>query len=156
MSLYDAFQAIEALKLSQAIRESLWLFPAIEACHLLAFALMGGAIFIVDLRLMGGGLTGTSAVVVEREARPWFMGGLLVMLTTGGLLAISEAGKLYDRQAFLVKMIALACALTLTLIGRALLIEKIEPGRLPARLLAASSLGLWLLVALAGRWIGFS
>ena len=36
-----------------AIRDSLWQFAAIEAVHLLALAMIGGAVLIVDLRLLG-------------------------------------------------------------------------------------------------------
>ena len=36
------------------IRTSLWLFPAIECVHLLGLVLLGGAVLVVDLRLLGG------------------------------------------------------------------------------------------------------
>ena len=42
MSLYHTAQNIEASALGQTIRESTWLFPAIEATHLLALALTQG------------------------------------------------------------------------------------------------------------------
>lgn len=42
MSLYQTAQHIEASALGQTIRESTWLFPAIEATHLLSLALLGG------------------------------------------------------------------------------------------------------------------
>jgi hypothetical protein len=37
------------------MRSSLWLFPAIESLHLLGLAMIGGALLVVDLRLLGSG-----------------------------------------------------------------------------------------------------
>ena len=124
--------------------------------HLLALATLGGAILIVDLRLMGAGLIAQPAAQVERDARPWFLGALCMMLATGIPLGLSEAVKLYDKQAFWVKMSALAIALVFALGVRTRLVARVSPGSPAARGLAIISLGLWLTVALAGRWIGFS
>lgn len=156
MSLFHTFEGFEALGLSQAIRASVWLFPAIEAVHLLALATLGGAILIVDLRLMGAGLNTMPAAWVERDARPWFLGALAMMLATGIPLGLSEAVKLYDKPAFWVKMSALALALGFAFGARAQLVKRVEPGSPGAWATAIASLVLWLSVALAGRWIGFS
>src|SRR5713226_2669711 len=56
MSLLPFFEWCEHTAVGAAIRGSAWLFPVIEAFHLLALALIGGAILIVDLRLLGLGL----------------------------------------------------------------------------------------------------
>lgn len=154
MSLYHQFEGLEATPLGDGIKNSVWLFPAIEAVHLLALALLGGAILMLDLRLLGLGLTGQPASSVERETRPWVIGALATMILTGGLLGVSEAVKLYDKHAFWVKMIALACALTFTFAVKVPLARR--DARLLGRVAALVSLALWLTVALAGRWIGFS
>jgi hypothetical protein len=154
MSLYRQFEALEATPVGDGIKNSVWLFPAIEAVHLLALALLGGTILMLDLRLLGLGLTAQPASAVERETRPWLIGALATMILTGGLLGVSEAVKLYDKQAFWVKMIALAAALIFTFAVKTPLAHR-GPGW-AARPLAVVSLALWLTVALAGRWIGFS
>jgi hypothetical protein len=156
MSLFHTFEGFEALPIAQAIRGSVWLFPAIEAVHLLALATLGGAILIVDLRLMGAGLIAQPVAQVERDARPWFLGALCVMLATGIPLGLSEAVKLYDKPAFWVKMTALSLALVFALAVRTRLVARVTPGRPAAWGMALVSLALWLTVALAGRWIGFS
>lgn len=156
MSLYALCEAIEATALSAAIRESLWLFPVIEAVHLVGLAILGGSLFVVDLRLMGAGLTRQSIAEVEQGARAWFLGALLVMLATGSLLGVSEAVKLYDRPAFFVKMIALATALFLTFTVRRALVARNPNGGAFAFAVGALSLCTWLTTAVAGRWIGFS
>ena len=154
MSLYPVFEALEATPVGAAIKESVWLFPAIEAVHLLALATLGGAVLMLDLRLLGLGLTGQPVATVERDSRPWLIGAVAAMILTGSLLGVSEAVKLYDKQAFWVKMIALAAALLFTFAVKAPLARR-GPNRLAAPV-AVVSLALWLTVAIAGRWIGFS
>ena len=51
--LLPFFQWCQDSALGVTIRESVWMFPIIEAVHLLALALIGGAVLIVDLRLAG-------------------------------------------------------------------------------------------------------
>jgi len=154
MSLYPWFEALEATPVGDGIKESVWLFPVIESVHLLALAMLGGAILMLDLRLLGVGLTSQKTSTVERAARPWLIGALLTMIVTGALLGTSEALKLYDKQAFWVKMAALAVAVVYTFAVQIPLASR-DP-RLIAKPLAVISLALWLTVAIAGRWIGFS
>src|SRR5262245_52729402 len=96
------------------IRNSVWLFPVIESVHLLALALIGGAILVVDLRLLGFGLTRQPVARLARDVQPWLVGGLIVMVTTGVLLFTSEAVKCYYSSAFRTKMTFLLPALVFT------------------------------------------
>ena len=155
MDLYRVFEQIDGSPLAGAIKDSAWLFPGIESAHLLALAMLGGAVLMLDLRLLGVGLTAQPPSAVEREARPWLIAALTVMVATGALIAVSEALKLYDKPAFWVKMTALALALAFTFAVKLPLAARDVSG-VAARLLAAVSIGLWLTVAMAGRWIGFS
>ncbi|HEY2883961.1 MAG TPA: DUF6644 family protein [Rhizomicrobium sp.] len=155
LNLYAQFAAVEASDLGTAIKASSWLFPAIEAAHLLALALLGGSLLILDLRLLGAGLTLQPTSVVERESRPWLISALATMIVSGVLIGCSEALKLYDKPAFWVKMGALAAAALFTFAVKLPLARRDVSGS-RAKSLAVLSLGLWLAVALAGRWIGFS
>jgi hypothetical protein len=155
MSLYDQFQALDSSALGTAIKESLWLFPAIEAVHLLALALLGGAVLMLDLRMLGAGLVLERTSVVERNTRPWLIAGVSALVVTGVLIGISEALKLYDKDAFWVKMAALAAVLIFTFAVQLPLARRDVAG-IAAKAVAVISIMLWLTVALAGRWIGFS
>jgi hypothetical protein len=155
LNLYAQFAAVEGSDLGTAIRASSWLFPAIEAIHLLALALLGGSLLLLDLRLLGAGLTLQSTSMVERETRPWLITALSAMVVSGVLIGCSEALKLFDKPAFWVKMAALAVAVTFTLAIKMPLAHRDVSGA-KANWLAILSIGLWLTVALAGRWIGFS
>jgi hypothetical protein len=155
MDLYSWFAAAETGTVGATIRESTWLFPAIEAVHLLALALLGGAILMLDLRLLGAGLSRQATSAVERSARPWLIAAVVTMVASGVLIGLSEAVKLYDKQAFWVKMAALLIAIAFTFAVKLPLARRDVAG-LGAKTLGVVSLTLWLTVALAGRWIGFS
>lgn len=157
MSLLDVFDWLELTAIGTAIRESIWLFPVIESVHLLGLALLGGAVLVVDLRLLGFGFPNKTAGYVLAQARPFFLAALLTMFATGVPLFLSEAVKCYWSDAFWLKMGALAVAIGFTFGVRNRLVSREQPlTALGARSLAISSLGVWLTVAAAGRWIGFS
>ena len=156
MTLLELFERLEASALGTAIRDSLWLFPVIEAAHLLGLALLGGAVLVLDLRLLGVGLTQRPVAYVARQLTPWLVGAIAVLVATGIPLFLSEAVKCFHSEAFRLKMVALALALAFTF-GVRNPVAKAQP--LPARwnrAVGACSLALWLTVASAGRWIGFS
>jgi hypothetical protein len=154
MTLYHTAQNIEASALGQAIRESTWLFPAIESTHLLALALLGGAILIMSLSILGWGLK-TPVVEIYKSGHRYLNGAVIVLIATGILLGISEPVKLYGRQAFWVKMISLGVALVVTYFVFNPLVRRGASG-LGVRGVTVLTIAAWLMVAMAGRWIGFS
>ena len=156
MDLLPFFEWCETTSLGLLVRESIWLFPVIEATHLLGLCLLGGALLVVDLRLLGTGLTGTPVATLARQARPWLVAAVLVLLTTGLLLFLSESVKCYYNQAFWVKIKTLPVALAFTFAIRQRVVGADGVTRTTERLTGAASLTLWFVVAAAGRWIGFS
>jgi hypothetical protein len=154
--LLPFFQWCEAMWLGNAIRSSLWLFPVIEAVHLLGLALLGGAVLVLDLRLLGAGLAQRPVAYVARQVQPWLIGAIAVLVATGIPLFLSEAVKCFYSEAFRLKMVALALALSFTF-GVRNPVARAQPLRARwNRAVAAGSLALWFTVATAGRWIGFS
>jgi hypothetical protein len=112
---------------------------------------LGGAVLVVDLSLLGWGCA-TPRSCARRGAEPWLIGGIAVMLPTGLLLFASEAIKCYDHEAFWVKMTALAFALLFTFtIRRTTIMTEGPIGPLRRRLVALSSLALWLAAGLGSR-----
>jgi hypothetical protein len=154
MSLYHPAQNIEASALGQTIRESTWLFPAIESTHLLALALLGGSVLIISLAVLGMGLK-TAPAEIYKSAHRYMNGAVILLLVTGVLLGISEPVKLYGRQAFWVKMISLIIALLITYFAFNPLVKRGASGA-GMRSVTAVTMMAWLMVAMAGRWIGFS
>jgi hypothetical protein len=120
-------------------------------------SVIGGVVLIVDLRLMGYGLTRQPAMQLARDTEPLLLGGLLIMLVTGGFLFLCFATKYYYLTAFWVKLAALFLVLvfTFTIRRRALMNDGAETGTTHNRVVATVSLALWTSVALGGRLIGF-
>jgi hypothetical protein len=156
--LLPYFQAIEFSSLGQLIKNSAWAFAVIESIHLLALAVIGGAVLLVDLRMLGFGLRAQPLRDLARDARPWLIGSLAVLLVTGLLLFVSEAVKCYYSTPFWVKMTSLLLATTFTFTVRAKVTQAADGRVRPAlyKLVALVSLALWFGVGAGGRWIGFS
>lgn len=156
--LLPFFQWCETLWLGRFVVESLWLFPVIEAIHLLALSVLGGAVLIVDLRMLGFGLKNRAVAQIARNAKPWLIGALTGLIATGIPLFLSEPTKCYYSPAFWVKMNTLAIALifTFAIRNRVALSEPVRNTARRQMLVGALSIALWLTVAAAGRWIGFS
>ncbi|MGD0359637.1 MAG: DUF6644 family protein [Bryobacteraceae bacterium] len=152
------FAWCENTPLGEAIRDSRWLFPVIESVHLLGLAVIGGAVLIVNLRLLGFGIRRQPVAQLWRDTRPWMMGSLAAMLISGMLLFTSEATKLYYHDAFWVKMISLLLAMifTFTVMRKVALADPDRVGRVWGRAAALVSILLWSTVGVCGRWIGFS
>ena len=67
LNIQPTIDAIGASAVGQAISGSTWAFAVIESAHLLALALIGGAVLMVDLRLLGLEEIGNSAGVDHRN-----------------------------------------------------------------------------------------
>src|SRR5262245_7775902 len=157
MNLLSLFEWCEKGAVGSAIRSSLWLFPVIESVHLLTLALIGGAVLIVDLRLLGLGLKRQSVTQLARDTEPWLAGGLIVMVVSGLLLVSSEAIKCYYSIAFRTKMAFLLPAILFTFTVHRAAVADDSRMRPPWRkVVAVVSLALWTVVGASGRWIGFS
>jgi len=157
MSLHAFFVWCEHTGIGTAVRDSIWLFPIIEVIHLVGLAVLGGAILLVDLRLLGVGLHGVPVASLARSARPWLWISLALTMGSGVLLFLSEALKCYENPAFWLKVGFLVLALLFAGLVRPRFTRDAGAGPLPftARLAGAVSVALWTGVAAAGRGIGF-
>jgi len=101
---------LEQTSVGAGVRESLWLFPAIETVHLLGMAALVGTITVFDLRLLGWMLRRERVSDLARRLLPWSWAGFALQVVTGGLLFTSEAIKVYTNPAFRVKMLLIFLA----------------------------------------------
>ncbi len=152
------FQWIEHSWLGMSVNNSLWAFAAFEAAHLLALAVIGGAVLVVDLRTLGWVFPRQSVAEVAAEARPWLIGGVIAMFVTGVPLMASLAfSKYYGNDAFRLKMYFLAAALLFTFLvrQRVALGDQVRANSWLAKGIAVVSVLLWSGVGIMGRGIGF-
>lgn len=89
-------------------------FAQWEVLHLLSLALLGGSSLLLNLRLIGAGLTDDPPSEVRRSVLPWLNVGVIGVVLTGVLIGTSNPERLYTSEAFTAKMLGLAAALVLT------------------------------------------
>ncbi len=132
----------QAPLLKQAI-ETAWVFAVVEAGHLLFLAVLGGAVLVLNLRLLDLVLVSEPAEVVELRTRPWLNAGVAGTITTGVLMGLMNASSLFSSVAFFVKMVALVAAILFSYaVVREVSRETSSPSR-SARLAAVLALLIW-------------
>jgi hypothetical protein len=158
MSLFLFFEWCENSAIGEMIRNSNWLFPVIESFHLLGLAVIGGAVLVVDMRLLGLGLRRQPVAQLASDAQRWLIASLSVMLVSGAMLFTSEATKCYYHAAFWTKMTCLFLAILFTFTVKRYVTMADEASLRPfwSRIVAVVSVALWSGVGIGGRWIGFS
>ena len=150
------FQWMNDLGPSVAIRESIWLGAIVNVMHLLALAVLAGAVLIVDLRLLGGGMRKRPLAEVARDAQPWVIASLLALLATGIPQLISNAIREYYSFFFWLKMgvLVLALVYTFTVRRQVTLADEGRVGPVWAKVVGFVSIALWAGVAIPARLIG--
>ena len=135
---------------------SSWAYPAANVAHLLGLVLVIGGIGLVDLRLIG--LFRRLPLQPLADAlTPLAIAGILLLATSGSVLLAADAVALAQNDTFRTKLILIAVALTNAVVFRLLFGRRpADPSPMPARLMAAASLTLWLLVGTCGRMIAYS
>lgn len=158
VGLYDFFMWMETTWFGVIGKTWGAAFAVVEAFHLLAMALLGGAVFVSDARLLGWGFRDIPAQEILDKAHRVFVWALVVVLFTGIFMACGVAGKVYYLPVFWYKMLALATGIfSVFFVRRPLLrrgVENIDPRAV--KLIAISSMLIWVTVAATGRWIGFA
>lgn len=142
--------------LGHLMQTSKWGFALVETVHLIALAVLGGSVLLIDLRLLGVVLRRESATDIRRDLSKLLLGSLVLMILSGIAMLSEEALKCYYSPAFRWKMTLLAAAVLFyfTLHRRALMRTGTGNPTLWSRATAVVSLTLWLGVGVAGRAIG--
>lgn len=145
------------LALSEAFRDSTYLFAVTQALHVLAVTVFVGAIAIGDLRLLGFGPVGQSRSSIARGAQPVLLWAGAAVLLTGLPQFATNALTYYRSPLFVFKMYLLAAAVAYTATVRRR-VAIAEEGGLPSwapRAVGAVSLALWIGVTIGGRLITY-
>jgi hypothetical protein len=152
--------ALEQSPLGLAMRESLWLYPAVETLHILGFSALVGAIAVTDLRLMGLGHR-IDLRAMLRAALPVAWLGFALAVPTGALLFLTEATAYVANDVFPVKIGLIAVAALNGLAFHTLTAPRLAArhhlGIPPLRVRAhgAASIMLWIVVLVCGRLIAY-
>ena len=155
--LLPFFEWCDGLAMSQAYRDSTYLFPLTQALHLVAVTVFVGAIVIGDLRLLGWGPVGQSRASIARSAQRILLWAGLAVLVTGVPQFTTNALTYHRSWLFVFKMYLLAAALLFTATVRQR-VAVADEGRLSSwvtRAVGAVSLTLWMGVTISGRLITY-
>jgi hypothetical protein len=136
-------------------KSSIYLGPGINLVHLVAMCTFMGALLMVDLRLLGAGLTNQPVAQVARSAQPWLIGGLIVLTLTGIPAVMTVALEEYANPVFWFKMYVLLAAVIFTFTVRRR-VTSVDETRVPPvwrKVVALVSIVLWMSVAAGGRLI---
>lgn len=150
---------LEGTSIANAIRTSIWLYPALETGHYIGLAMLVGGIMIIDLRMLG--VARSLPVRSVLGLLPWVWAGLVVNAVTGSLIFIYGATSFGTNRAFLLKMTFLVLAGLNALVfqilssrsGRDWVFANQVP--IPAKIVATLSFGLWICVVATGRWMAY-
>lgn len=150
--------ALEATALARELRDSVWVYPLVNAGHIAGLALLVGSIVPLDLRLLGAWRSVPLAPLWRVLTHSAAI-GLALAITFGSLLFVARATEYAASGFFLAKMavvgVASVNALSLHLLGRNRLATAAEPPPKRVRLAAGVSLVAWLAALTLGRLVGY-
>jgi len=139
--------------------ERLWMI--VEGTHVLSLMVFAGTILFVDLRLLGFAFRNTPVSRISDSVLPWTIGGLIVTILTGSTLFFANPLEYFHNFAFRVKLVLLFAA-AINILWFHFRVQSNRPAwdaaQTPpraARASAASSLTLWFLVIVAGRYMAY-
>ena len=133
---------LEATSLAQMFKASRWIYPLVNAGHILGIALLVGAVLPMDVALLRGR-------DVTADLRPWAVAGLLLAVACGALLFVTQAGDYVVNGWFQAKMALLALAV-------ANAVWHLNARGAALKRSALPSLVLWPVILVLGRMIGYS
>lgn len=151
---------LETTALAAAMRQWLWLYPAVEVVHILGLATLVGGAALFDLRLLGV----ARSLPVSRLARlllgaaQW---SLVLVVPSGLLMFTAHATEMWDNPAFRLKLglIALAganaAAFRRFTMGEAPAWDVGAPTPRAARAAGLVSLAAWAGVVTCGRLLAY-
>ncbi len=149
---------IENTSWAVGIRQSLWLYPALEIVHIAGIVLLVGAAFMFDLRLLGSSKE-LSVSGLAQHLLPWSRRGLWLIIPSGILLFSTNAKSLITDPTFGLKMLLLLAAAVNVLIFHRLLfkksMDKHNHAFLNGKLSALVSIILWISIIACGRLLAY-
>jgi hypothetical protein len=150
----------EALAIARAMREWLWLYPAVEIVHIVGFTMLVGSVAMFDLRVLG--LSKAIPVrALSRHLLPWSVGALALIVPTGLMMFSAHAGDFLGNRAFQLKMALLLTAALNAIYFRTGPYQTVpgwdvqSPAPWDARVSVALSLVLWVAIISCGRLLAY-
>lgn len=132
-----------------------WSFPLFECIHIAMFAMSVGTIALVDFRLLGITLRKYTAAQLLKATSLWTLIGLVVVITSGLVIATTDPLAYYYNPAFRYKMLMLVLAI----VYNYTIHRKVAMSHAPAAvnvLVGSISLAMWVSVVFLGIFYAFT
>lgn len=154
--LVSTLESVEPVARFMATR---WGWPAMESLHFIGLSLLVGTIVLFDLRLLG--LARRIPIAALHRLIPWGLTGYAINLVSGAMFMMSAPDQYIYNPAFHFKMLFMAIAgFNATAFYLVAARRTMGPGaeaRVPraARIIAATSVMMWVAIIVCGRLITF-
>jgi len=147
---------------SQVVQAIGWYVPAVQSTHILAVATVLASAAMLNLRILGCMNRSLSVAALGARFRWPVWIGVGVLVLSGLALLLAEPERSLVSQVFQLKMLLLAVAVVLTVRQ-----QKAVAAQAPdwdargaataaAKGVAFITLGLWVCILFAGRWIAYA
>jgi hypothetical protein len=142
-----------------AIMRTHWGWPAAESIHFIGLSMLVGMIFMFDLRLLG--VAKRIPIAALHKLVPWGLAGYGINLVSGSMFLMTEPDQYIYNPAFHFKMLFMALAgfnalaFYLTIARRTMGPGASDEAPRAAKIIAATSLCLWIAVIVCGRLLTF-
>ena len=135
---------------------SIWTYPTVLTLHTMGMAILVGASFVVNLRVLQ--VAGEIPLQRLHSLYRFIWYGFVVNLLTGLVLFVTQAADRVQDPVFYVKLGSIALALWFGVLVKRSSID--APNAPPvatrrSRSLAAAALGLWAVAIVAGRLMAY-
>ena len=134
-----------------------WAWPAGETLHFVGMSLLFGVVLLVNLRMLGM-LKNVSYPTLHRLL-PWGILGFVVNLVTGMLFFIADSGRYIAMPGFPWKIAFIVLAgvnvIYFTVFDEAWTLGAGDDAPLKVKVIAASTIGLWVGIIFFGRMLPY-
>jgi hypothetical protein len=158
--LAELFLYLENTTWAVTIRQSSWLYPALEVVHIVGIVCLAGAAFLFDLRLLGFGRE-LPVKALANHLLTWSRRGLLLVVPSGLFLFITDARELGYNPTFWLKMTLLVVAGLNALVFHQFTFRTVGSWSTnittpnSAKAAGLFSIILWLSIIACGRWLAY-
>ena len=162
ISLHSFCEWLASTSASSVVQDVTWIIPLTQTVHIVCIALLIGSAVMLDMRLFGIAGRSDSVAGTAKRLLPWIWWTLPVFLVTGMILTVGEPSRELENPTFVKKMVLLAFAIVVTGVLQATL--RRDPRfwevslvrAVSVKLLALVSLGLFISIVFAGRFIAYT
>ena len=157
----SALQWLNDTAMAEAIRDSVWLFPAIETVHVVAIVFVVGSIARLDLRLMGLIQRHRPVTEMSEEMLPYTWTSFAIATIFGLLLwaskPITYLGIAFFDMKFILMFLAGINMLYFHFVTFRTVAQWDRASMPPPSVRAAGtiSMAFWVSIVICGRFIGF-